>query len=78
MSAAKPYVPTKAIAGAVAGREATCIYIVVEPDQDGEPPTATLVVGIEQLFEHEPDRQWRDHIEAVAIKCARAADDDRG
>jgi hypothetical protein len=43
-----------------------------------KPDTANLVVGIEQLFEHKPDRQWRDHIEAGAIKCARAGDDYRG
>jgi hypothetical protein len=29
----------------------------------------TLAKGIEDLFEQEPDREWRDHIEAVAKKC---------
>ena len=30
------------------------------------PTTAALTEGIRQLFEREPDREWRDHIEAVA------------
>jgi hypothetical protein len=42
-----------------------------------KPQAATLIDGIEQLFQREPDRKWRDHIDAVAIKCARAADEDR-
>jgi hypothetical protein len=30
------------------------------------PLSTTLVAGIEKLFSREPDRQWRDHVEAVA------------
>ncbi len=29
---------------------------------------AALVKGIERLFKREPDREWRDYIEAVAAK----------
>jgi hypothetical protein len=42
------------------------------------PDSATLVNGIEQLFQESPDAEWRDHIESVAIDCTRAADDDAG
>jgi hypothetical protein len=38
-----------------------------------KPGGDVLVDGITELFEHEPDRQWRDHIEAVAIECASMA-----
>jgi hypothetical protein len=31
-----------------------------------KPAAAALVKGIKQLFQREPDREWRDHIEAVA------------
>jgi hypothetical protein len=31
--------------------------------------TATLSDGIEELLNREPDRQWRDPIEAVSIYC---------
>jgi hypothetical protein len=37
-----------------------------------KPDTSALEDGIKQLFEREPDRQWRDHIEAVATECAMA------
>jgi hypothetical protein len=30
------------------------------------PTPAVLAEGIEQLFEREPDREWREHIETVA------------
>jgi hypothetical protein len=30
------------------------------------PAAAALANGIELLFKREPDRQWRDHIEAVS------------
>ena len=39
---------------------ATAIAAVEKPDG------AALAEGIEDLFEQEPDRQWRDHIEAEA------------
>jgi hypothetical protein len=32
-----------------------------------KPTPAVLAEGIEALFEREPDREWRDHIEAIAI-----------
>jgi hypothetical protein len=35
-----------------------------------KPAAATLERGIQRLFKREPDRQWRDHIEAVAQKMA--------
>jgi hypothetical protein len=31
-----------------------------------KPTTAVLAKGIEQMFKSEPDREWRDHIEAIA------------
>jgi hypothetical protein len=33
------------------------------------PNAAALVKGIKQLFKQEPDREWRDHIEAIAKKA---------
>ena len=35
-----------------------------------KPDAASLEQGIQRLFTREPDRQWRDHIEAVAQKMA--------
>ncbi len=50
--------------------------ILREADLDGRvvttiaaiklPKTTTLVKDIKRLFNREPERQWRDHIEAVA------------
>jgi hypothetical protein len=34
-----------------------------------KPNGEALAEGIEDLFEKEPDREWRDHIEAEAKKC---------
>jgi len=31
-----------------------------------KPDGSSLAQGIRELFEHEPDREWRDHVEAVA------------
>jgi hypothetical protein len=31
-----------------------------------KPDSATLAEGIRCLFQQEPEREWRDHIEAVA------------
>ena len=31
-----------------------------------KPTAAVIAKGVEQLFAREPDRDWRDHIEAVA------------
>jgi hypothetical protein len=36
---------------------------------DTSPSAAALVKGIKQLFKQEPDREWRDHIEAIAKKA---------
>jgi len=33
-----------------------------------KPNAATLANGIKKLFEREPEREWRDHIETVAEK----------
>ena len=33
-----------------------------------KPNGEALAEGIEDLFEQEPDREWRDHIEAEAKK----------
>ena len=33
-----------------------------------KPTAAALAKGIKQLFEQEPDREWRDHIEAIAAE----------
>jgi hypothetical protein len=33
-----------------------------------QPNADTLTEGIEQLFGEEPDAEWRDHIETLAIK----------
>ena len=33
-----------------------------------KPNAASLAKGIEELFEEEPDHEWRDHIEEVAEK----------
>jgi hypothetical protein len=44
---------------------ATTIVAVEKPDG------ATLAQEIEQLFEQEPGREWRDHIELVAQKATR-------
>jgi hypothetical protein len=35
------------------------------------PPAAALAKGIEQLFKRKPDREWREHVEAVAVKKLR-------
>jgi hypothetical protein len=43
-----------------------------------KPNPAVLVEGIKHLFREEPDREWRDHIEAVATELASAEDDDGG
>jgi hypothetical protein len=37
-----------------------------------KPDAATLEQGIRRLFKREPNREWRDHIEVVARKIARA------
>jgi hypothetical protein len=37
------------------------------------PDVTDLFDGIQQLFEEQPDAEWRDHIEAVANKFARRA-----
>jgi hypothetical protein len=34
------------------------------------PTAATLAKGIAELFERERDREWRDHIEAVADRAS--------
>ena len=48
-------------------REARLDDQVAEAIAAIETPTAdALAEGIEQMFEREPDREWRDHIEAVA------------
>ena len=33
-----------------------------------KPSGATLAKGIKRLFKREPDREWRDHIEAIAAE----------
>jgi hypothetical protein len=33
-----------------------------------KPTAAVLAKGIKQLFKQEPEREWRDHIEAIAKK----------
>jgi hypothetical protein len=38
-----------------------------------KPSAAVLAKGIKQLFKREPDREWRDHIEAEAKKALREA-----
>jgi hypothetical protein len=38
-----------------------------------KPTGAALAEGVKQLFEREPDREWRDHIEAEAtLKIPKA------
>ena len=37
-----------------------------------KPSPAVLAKGIERLFKQRPDREWRDHIEAIANKEVRA------
>jgi hypothetical protein len=41
-----------------------------------KPQAAALTDGVRQLFDQQPDAQWRDHIEAVATECARVGDED--
>ena len=36
-----------------------------------EPGGAELAKGIERMFEREQDRQWRDHVEAVAARLTK-------
>jgi hypothetical protein len=36
-----------------------------------KPSAAVLAEGIRNLFQQEPDRQWRDHIEAIAREAAK-------
>jgi hypothetical protein len=38
-----------------------------------KPSAAVLAKGIRQLFKREPDREWRDHIEAIAQENAVSA-----
>jgi hypothetical protein len=38
------------------------------------PSAADLVKGIQRMFKHNRQREWRDHIEAVAAKKAEAAE----
>jgi hypothetical protein len=38
-----------------------------------KPSPAVLAEGIRHLFLQEPDREWRDHIEAIARELERAA-----
>ena len=40
-----------------------------------KPRAATLTEGVKKLFEDEPELEWRDYIETVAIDIADAADD---
>jgi hypothetical protein len=40
-----------------------------------KPLVSTLADGIRQLFDQQPDAQWRDHVEAVATECARTDGD---
>src|SRR5262249_61973801 len=37
-----------------------------------KPTATTLEQGIRRLFKREPNREWRDHIDVVAQKIARA------
>jgi hypothetical protein len=69
-------------------RDAVIERILREADVDAQVATAianidkpdaiALIDGIEQLFNQAPDREWRDHIEAVTIECARVDDDAEG
>jgi hypothetical protein len=43
------------------GQVAAAVAAIDTPNAD------ELAQGIEQLFKREPERQWRDHIEAVAM-----------
>ena len=36
-----------------------------------KPSPAVLVHGIRQLFQEEPDREWRNHIEAIALELTK-------
>jgi hypothetical protein len=36
-----------------------------------KPSPAILAQGIQQLFGEEPDREWRDHVEAIALDRAK-------
>jgi hypothetical protein len=38
-----------------------------------KPPAADLQAGIKHLFEQDPDREWRDHIEEIASNTAEKA-----
>ena len=53
----------------VDGQVAAALAKIDKPDAD------SLTEGIEQLFGEKPDAEWRDHIEAVAIELADAADE---
>jgi hypothetical protein len=33
-----------------------------------KPAAAVIAKGVKQLFKREPEREWRDHIEAIAKK----------
>jgi len=41
------------------------------------PPAADLSAGIEQLFEEDPERQWRDHIDAAADDLSATSEFDK-
>jgi hypothetical protein len=44
-----------------------------------ERPSPTILAqGIRDLFQQEPDREWRDHVEAIARELASPDDEDAG
>jgi hypothetical protein len=38
------------------------------------PSAAVLAEGIRRLFRQQPDREWRDHVEAIASEMARESE----
>jgi hypothetical protein len=50
----------------VAGQVTAALAKIDEPDAE------TLGEGIAQLFDAQPDAEWRDHIEAVAVELTDA------